>query len=187
MDSGGGSDFDSRGLREISHGEIYHRKFDLARKSPPPCIPAEVNLPSHPAPNCSIKNLWHLVHCHSAGQELASECVKAWVLEEYGDLWQLCPAHQDSPSPSERDGNCGFSPPRSRRHIPRDNSVCTGATSMFLRVQTPAVYFFQWKGASQLFHSFCAIPPDHKTLGEVSIHQGHNPHQSCGSVGGRYC
>ena len=24
------------GLREISHGEIYHREFELARKSPPP-------------------------------------------------------------------------------------------------------------------------------------------------------
>ena len=31
----GGADSDSRGLREISHGEIYHRKFDLARNPPP--------------------------------------------------------------------------------------------------------------------------------------------------------
>ena len=28
----------TRGLREISHSEIYHREFDLARNFPPSCI-----------------------------------------------------------------------------------------------------------------------------------------------------
>ena len=35
-DSGGGYHTKSRGLRELSHGEIYHREFDLTRNPPSP-------------------------------------------------------------------------------------------------------------------------------------------------------
>ena len=36
MGSGGEYHTKSRGLREISHSDIYHREFDLARNPPPP-------------------------------------------------------------------------------------------------------------------------------------------------------
>ena len=54
VDSGGGVIYSTRGLREISHGEIYHREFDLSRKFPPSCMSPTAFEPGISGVRCQV-------------------------------------------------------------------------------------------------------------------------------------